>query len=234
MSRFVLCLSLLAATAGFAQSAEPPPLVPAEESTAQPAPRGEVFPREHREGTEYAVRFAGRLILQPPAGILAGSLVGLGGVFPAFIIGVMACESRPTNASRSSCLDTALYTGFGVGASLGAGLGVLGMGYLLKGEARTGAVMAGALAGSALATALLITSDRRDTKDHLMLLVLAPTAGATLLYALSDAFFPELSRAVAPGRGDTPQSDEDEYVRVLPMLTPTLSGGIVGGLIGRF
>lgn len=212
-SRLVLCLSLLAAT------------------SAQPAPRGEVFPREHREGTEYAVRFAGRLILQPPAGIVAGSLVGFAGLLPAFIIGVPVCESRPTSASRSSCLDTALYTGFGVGASLGAGLGVLGMGYLLKGEARTGAVMAGAVAGSALGAAFLLTYDRRDTKDHLMILVLAPTAGATLLYALSDAFFPEPSRPLSRDRKEQP---EDEYVRVLPMLTPNRTGGIMGGLVGQF
>jgi hypothetical protein len=231
MTRLMLCLALLVTTAGFAQNAEPSPPAPAEETPAQPAPRGEVFPRERSWGTGEAVLFAGRLILQPPAGILAGALVGLGGVYPAFVIGVMACENRPDSKSRNSCLETALYTGFGVGASLGAGLGVLGVGFLLGGEARPGAVMAGALAGSALGAAFVLTSAGRDAKENLLLLLVSPAIGATVLYALSDAVFPEPSRVIPRDRDDKP---EDEYVRILPMLTPTATGGVVGGLVGRF
>jgi len=231
MTRLLLCLALLVTTTGFAQDAVPPPLVPAEEPPAQPAPRGEVFPRERSWGTGEVVRFAGRLILQPPAGILAGGLVGLGGVFPAFIIGVMSCENRPDSKSRNSCLDTALYIGFGVGASLGAGLGVIGMGFLLGGEARSGVAMAGALAGSALGAALVLTSADRSAGNNLFLMVLSPSIGATLFYALSDAFFPEPSRVPPRGRDDKPK---DEHVRVLPLLTPTATGGLVGGLVGRF
>lgn len=231
MTRLLLCLSLLVATAGFAQNAEPSPPAPAEETPSQPVPRGEVFPGERSWGAGEAVRFAGRLILQPPAGILAGTLVGVGGVFPAFVIGVLACETRPDHASRTSCLETALSTGFGVGASLGTGLGVIGVGYLLGGEARSGAVMAGALAGSALGAAFVLTSADRSDKDNLVLWVVSPAIGATLLYALSDAFFPEPSRVIPRDRDDKP---EDEYVRVLPLLTPTARGGIVGGLVGRF
>lgn len=232
MPRLMLCLALLVTTAGFAQSAEPSPPAPAEEAPAQPAPRGEVFPRERSWGKGDVVRFAARLILQPPAGVLAGTLVGFGGVFPAFIIGAMECKNRPDHASRSSCLDTALYTGFGVGASLGAGLGVIGMGFVLGGEARSGVVMAGALAGSALGAAYILTLDERDARNNLWLLLVSPTIGATLLYALSDAFFPEPSRVLP--RDLDEKKPKDEYVRVLPLLSPTATGGIVGGLVGRF
>jgi hypothetical protein len=92
--------------------------------------------------------------------------------------------------------------------------------------------MAGALAGSALGVALVLTSADRSAENNLFLMVLSPAIGATLFYALSDAFFPEPSRVLPRDRDE--KKPKDEYVRVLPLLTPTATGGVMGGLVGRF
>jgi hypothetical protein len=161
-------------------------------------------------------------------GLLAGAVGGFAGAIPGFIIGILACDGPPY---RGPCLDNYTLTGFGITSTLGAGLGVMGIGYVLGGEARTSAVMAGAAAGSAFGVALMVFSANSSLKDIAPYLVVGPALGATLLYTLSDAFFPEPARAIAPTRKVDP---EDEYVQVLPMLTPTRTGGVLAGLVGRF
>lgn len=238
MTRLALCLTLLAATAGFAQNAEPspPPLTPAEEpapeaAPATPAPQGELIPQHQRENHWSAGRFAGQLFLMPPAGVLAGSVGAFAFAVPAFIVGFFACEGNGTLGIDSDCLNTVTYISAGVGASLGAGLGVMGAGYILGGRARLGAVMGGAMASSAVMVLAVLSTSERDFDAHALYFLGAPVLGATVIYLLSDAFFPDPTRVPAPDRKPDP---EDEYVRVLPMLTPTLTGGVMGGLVGRF
>ncbi len=119
--------------------------------------------------------------------------------------------------------------------SLGAGLGVVGVGYLLGGKARVGATLGGALAGSLVSGIMFFLSERQELGNAIPFLLVWPTLGATLVYALSDAFFPEPTRSVAPaGKDKNKAREEDEYVRVLPMVSATRTGGIIGGFIGRF
>jgi len=61
-------------------------------------------------------------------------------------------------------------------------------------------------------------------------LLVGPAVGATLVYAFSDAFFPDPSRRIAPAR----KEEVDEYARVLPMVSTTRTGGVIAGLVGRF
>lgn len=231
MTRLVLCLALLAATAGLAQNAEPspPPLPPAE---APPAPQGELIPHQPQDRPWSAGRFAGQLFLLPPAGVLAGGVGGFAFAVPAFIVGFFACEGNGSLGIDSDCLNKATFISAGIGASLGAGLGVMGAGYLLGGRARLGAVMAGGMASSALIVLAVLSTSSRDFGGSGPYFLAVPALGATLMYLLSDAFFPDPSRVPNPEQRKPPS--EDEYVRVLPLLTPTLTGGVMGGLVGRF
>lgn len=230
LPRLVLCLSLIAATGGFAQGSELPPLVPAGEAPTQPAPHGEVFPREQKEEAWDAARFAGRLILQPPAGVLLGGVAGIASAIPVYVIAVLVCEGSIFGSTRSVCFESLFFSGVGLSASIGAGLGVVAVGYLLDGRARVGAAMGGALVGSAVGAAIPLLSGKEP--ESAVPFMLAGTAlGATLFYALSDAFFPDPTRAIAP---DGKDEDEDEYAWVLPMVSTTRTGGIMGGLVGRF
>jgi hypothetical protein len=235
MRPLVLCLALLTATAGFAQNAEPspPPLTPADAPPpeAAPAPQGELIPQQQRENHWSAGRFAGQLLLLPPVGVLAGGVGGFAFALPAFIVGFLACEGNGTLGTDSDCINKVTYISAGVGASLGAGLGVMGAGYILGGRARLGAVMAGAMAGSAITVLAVLSTTERDFEGSALYFLAAPVLGATVVYLLSDAFFPDPTRVPA---SDRKPAHEDEYVRILPMLTPTLTGGVLGGLVGRF
>jgi hypothetical protein len=234
LPRLVLCLSLLASAKGLAQGAEElPPLVPSGESPEQPASGDEVIPREQEDDGAEAVRFAGRLLLQPPAGILAGAAGGIVGFFPVFGFSAVVCDVIRRGELDTDCVGVLTYAGTALSVALGAGLGVMGAGYLLDGRARLGAVLFGALAGSAVGGAL---ARSRGTGlldgETIILLWAGPVIGATLGYALSDVLFPDPSRRI---RAVPPASeDEDEYALVLPVIGTTRTGGIIGGLAGRF
>jgi hypothetical protein len=233
LPRFVLCLSLLTATAGFAQDSKVPPSAP-EES----APRDEIFPREQKEDTWDAARAAGRLLLQPPAGILAGALGGLVGIYPVFGLSFVFCDAIHDGSKATDCALLLTYAGTALSVSIGAGLGVLGVGHLLDGKARFDATIAGALAGSAVGAVIGLSSGL-NVYEMAPLLLLGPVLGATLLYALSETYFPDPKRLAAPARKDKDKDkDEDEYgdgyACVLPMVSTTRTGGIIGGLVGRF
>jgi hypothetical protein len=143
------------------------------------------------------------------------------------VLSIIVCE-LVLDTTGTKCLEVATYSGAAVGASFGAGLGVMAVGYLLDGKARTSATLGGALMGSAMGATIGLLSGM-DIVETSALLLVGPVVGATLLYTLSDAFFPETTRKVAPARKEV-----DEYARVLPMVSTTRTGGIIGGLVGRF
>jgi MFS family permease len=127
------------------------------------------------------------------------------------------------------CFETLFTSGVGLATSIGAGLGVVAVGYLLDGRARVGATIAGALAGSVVGAAIALSTDKGSDALPPFLWV-GPVLGATLVYALSDAFFPDPTRIIAPDE----KEEEDEYARVLPMISTTRTGGIIGGIVGQF
>lgn len=243
LPRLVLCLSLLAATAGLAQDSTdaPPagtaqadapvqsPLISAGESPEQAAPPDEDLPREQEGGVGGGLRFAGRLLLQPPAGILAGAVVGAVGIYPSFAYSLLSCEALFDGGKATDCVIIATYSGIALSVSIGVGIGVAAVGHLLDGRGRFGAALGGALGGSAVGAAIGLLSSEDDLIKMSSYLVVGPVVGAMLLYGLSDAFFPGPTRPVAPAR-----KGEDEYARVLPMVSTTRTGGIIGGLVGRF
>jgi hypothetical protein len=155
------------------------------------------------------------------------------GVYPSFAFSAVICEVI-LDTEGTTCLELLTYSGTALSVSIGAGLGVLGVGHLLGGRARFGATIAGALAGSALGLVIGLASGG-DLIDTAPLLLVGPALGATLLYALSDASFPDPRRPAAPARRDKDEDEyEDEYALVLPMVSTTRTGGIIGGLVGRF
>jgi len=172
---------------------------------------------------------AGRTLLQPPAGLLTGIAGGFVGAFPSFTLALIGCEAI-LDTSGTECLEVATYSGTAVSASIGAGLGVMAVGYLFDGRARTGATLGGALLGSGLGATIALVSDMGIVEMSALLLV-GPALGATVFYALSDAYFPDPTRRVAPTRKE---KEEDEYARVMPMVSTTRTGGIIGGIIGQF
>jgi hypothetical protein len=240
--RLVLCLSLVAATEGFAQRADAPPhsgqapvaetvqppLVPAE-PPAQPPPQGEVFPREQKEAPRSTAKFAGRLLLQPPAGLLFGGVGAAASLIPVYAISVLICEGSIFGSTHSTCFETLFTSGVGLATSIGAGVGVVAVGYLLDGRARVGATIAGALVGSVVGGVIALSTGK-ESVDLAPFLWVGPVLGATLVYALSDAFFPDPTRIIVPDE----KEEEDEYARVLPMISTTRTGGIIGGIVGRF
>lgn len=149
------------------------------------------------------------------------------GFFPSLAISIIACEAI-LDSPGTECWEVATYSGTALSVSIGAGLGVMAVGYLLDGKARFGATLGGALGGSVLGLAIGLSSGRKllETAPYLFV---GPILGATFFYTLSDAFFPETTRTVAPAR-----KEADEYARVLPMVSTTRNGGIIGGLVSRF
>jgi hypothetical protein len=158
---------------------------------------------------------------------LTGAVGGFAGFFPSFGLSVIVCE-LVLDKTGTKCLEVGTYAGTALSASIGTGLGVMAVGYLLDGRARTGATLGGALMGSALGLTIGLAAGM-DFLELSPLLLVGPAVGATLLYALSDAFFPDPTRTVAPARKEV-----DEYARVMPMVSTTRTGGIIGGLVGRF
>lgn len=242
LSRLLLCLSLLVATAGLAQDSKAPPpagdaptdasvsppLVPAGESPQQPVSPDEAWPREEQDDSERAAGVAGRTLLQAPASILGGAVVGFVGIYPSFAFSFVACEVLFEGGKATDCAIAGTYSGTALSVSIGSAIGVMAVGRLLDGRGRFGAALGGALLGSALGTAIGLGSDM-DLVELSALLFVGPAVGATLFYAFSDAFFPDLTRPVAP-----PRKEVDEYARVAPMISTTRTGGIIGGLVGRF
>jgi hypothetical protein len=234
LPRLVLYLSLLVSGTGLAQGSEElPPLVRGGESPEQQAPSDEVIPREQDDDGEGAARRAGRFLLQPPAGLLAGAVGGAVGFLPALAYSAVFCDLIRDGTSATDCTYALAFSGTALSVSIGAGLGVMGVGHLLDGKARFGAVLGGAMLGSAVAGAIARQNGWALLDLETMgLLWIAPVIGATLAYAVSGAYYPDPTRrirAVPPA-----PKDEDEYVQVLPMFGPTQTGGIIGGLAGRF
>jgi hypothetical protein len=160
---------------------------------------------------------------------LTGAVGAFAGFYPSLILSVIFCEVVIDKTS-SKCYEVGTYSGTALSMAIGTGLGVMAVGYLLDGKARTGATLGGSLMGSAIGLTIGLSAGM-DLLEMSPLLLGGAVVGATFLYALSDAYFPDPTRRIAPARKE---KAEDEYARVLPMISTTRAGGIIGGLVGRF
>lgn len=223
----LLYLLLLASSTAFAQAAAevtPPPLAPATESPAGPAPRGQVFPREEqkeeRAGSSLSV---GRLVLQLPAGVLVGAGLGAVGYVLAVVV-LVGDWLFLDEALFKGHEGSVLIAGTALGAAMGAGLGVGAVGALMKGRGQLRAALLGAFLGGGLALGLAWGLDASGRTAVIGGLVCS-SLGATVAYAISEALAPERTGTIA---------DEYASLSVLPMLGSTRSGGVLAGLVGRF
>jgi hypothetical protein len=191
----------------------PPPLVPApaapQEEPSEEPPWGEIIPREPRRDSWWG----GRMALE----LLGGSLLG----FVGFVPGAYVMINGDIHGNE---------TQFGVGLSLtgigltaGATFGVVGAASLLGGEGRFLPTLAGSglgLVGGMLAALAL---GPQIGEAAFLALIMGPPIGALIGY--------EYSHAKALESGPAPTASAP---RVMPLVTVTPRGGILGGLVGRF
>jgi hypothetical protein len=229
LSSLVLWLALLAPLEGFAQAPEDaPPAASAspEESPAPPlvpAPEAAVFPRELETEDPNATFLIPRLILQPPAGFILGGVVGYASVVPLFLLSLPFCEGSIIDGSSDTC-ENLIYVGMATSAALGAAVGVTAIGKLLDGRGTFWATALGALLGTASAATIGFTIEPR-TAVFAGVILAGSALGATTGYAISELYAPAPTRP-APRAGSG--------VSVIPVVSATRTGGLMGGLVGRF
>jgi hypothetical protein len=153
-------------------------------------------------------------------GGVGGALLGVTG----FLGGVLAGGCSLADGCFSAGEDIALYGTAISGYTLGTTLGVYWAGVAMKGHGSFWAAFAGGALGAAAASAFAFGTDT----DHGFLAVMAaPAIGAVIGFELSAAFAepePEPARPLRFMAG----------VQAVPVLTVAPSGGILGGLAGRF
>ncbi len=198
----------------------PPPLVPApgepeeatEASGEEPAgepPQGEIIPREPRRDQW----IGGRVALE----LLGGSLIGFVGLLPGAYLSIRGISSESSDQ---------FFTGLAVmavGLSTGASLGVVGAGGLVGVEGRFLPTFAGAGLGMGAGLLLALTIGPTVGEIAFIPMLAAPIIGAIVGYEFSHA------RALA-----TEPAPTETAPQVMPLVTVTPRGGILGGLVGRF
>jgi hypothetical protein len=248
--RLVLCLTLLVSSLGSAQTEEeeewspytptqpapalPPPLVPADPPPPPVAPeppepsrpsraRGEIIPREllpERARTESS---ALRLVGAPFAGII-GSAGGAmaGAIVSGFVLLPFCVRHLNDLESNPGCLIA--FSSFGaLGATLGASGIVYAVGEMFGGRGRFLPSLLGGLVGTTLGAVSGTVS------QNVLVLVLGlgigPIIGAVVGYEVSHSLEPPVSKP--PGR-------RGSGFEVVPIVSATPRGGLLGGLAGRF
>ncbi len=238
--RLVLVLALLTPLAGFAQSTEDapptapaageeapaPPLVPAPEDAAGPSPQGQVFPREQQLEEERGATFlVPRLVLQPPAGFVLGGALGYASIYPLLLLSFPICKGSFSEGPSGRACELGLSAGIGVSAALGAAMAVTAVGRLLHGRGRFWHTALGALLGIGAASTIALTTDLRDAV-FIATVLTGSALGATAGFAISESYFPVEPKQAAPRAG--------AGASVMPVVSTTRKGGILGGLVGRF
>ncbi|MDY7227354.1 hypothetical protein [Hyalangium rubrum] len=207
--------------AGYAQPADaptPPPLVtaPLEPQPQAPAPRGEIIPRRQVSGPEKADLMIPRVLLST----VLGSVASAGGVLGGGLVGLGLSQCA---AFEGDCNEPAMVVPMLLGAWGLSSLTVYGIGSVLNGEGGLLPTFLGGAVGTGMGAIFLVTD---NGPTPLWLLALAgPAIGAIVGFEFSHASFePAL-----------PQTLHDRSsIQVVPVLGMTPSGGVLGGLSGRF
>jgi hypothetical protein len=198
----------------------PPPLVPAsgepEEAAPDEVPRGEIIPNDGD-----SVRGSDSRSVRVPVGILLGTVGGAVGAIPGTVL--MASAICFDGCSGE---DEAVYVGFVLaiaGVITGTAATVNWMGDVMDGQgsfwpAALGALLGtlgGGIAGAAVAAVAGLAG--------LIPVILGPAVGAVIGYELSHSGAVE---AAAGGVASRP--------RLVPLVTVSPRGGLIGGLAGTF
>jgi hypothetical protein len=224
LALLLLVLSMLAPLQGLAQT--PPPLVPAptpetpyapeaENPGAAGLPADELIPRERTPSESLGLKIP-RIILE----VLGGSALGLIAGIPG---GLILAEAA---FSSGSTVGTIVGGGLAVaGLSFGSALGIKGLGSLLDGEGRFLTTLAGASVGGlgALGLALIVALVGGPGELGIIPVLIAPIVGGIIAF--------ESSHANALQERSAQSSST---ASVVPVISVSPRGGVIGGLAGRF
>jgi hypothetical protein len=183
-----------------------------------------VFPRELETEDPSATFLVPRLILQPPAGFVLAGAVGYASIVPLFLLSLPFCAGDILEGSSDNTCENLIYTGMATSAAFGAAVGVTAVGKLLNGRGTFLPTVLGALLGTASAATIGFTADP-NTALFVAVVLAGSALGATTGYAISEIYAPAPTRP-APRAGSG--------VSVMPVVSATRTGGLIGGLVGRF
>ena len=228
----LLLLSLLLPLSSRAQAPEPgpaqatpPPLITAPEQPAPEAPptteapagstvpEGELIPREHTPGAKKT----GRVFYQ----FLGGTGATLGAMLLGF--GILALDDDNCLGSSSCDYNTLVYSvgvaGLGILAATPTVVWLIGKRYDDRG--RFFPTLAGTALGIGAAVLSIATFHESVSREvNVMLTILWPSLITMVVHEYTRAPEPTVSASAGP--------------RVLPVLSMSRHGGIVGGLMGAF
>ncbi|WP_224363302.1 hypothetical protein [Hyalangium versicolor] len=231
-ARLVLCLTVLASSPAFAQTADdrpvaspetspsPPPLIPAHEASPPESPEGESIPYRYRPA-QVDRNSTRRLVFETLAGAGTGFVAGIAGAFAGFLLVENECDDADCAVPVLGAMS--------LGIVVGTPLGVYGVGRAMDGHGQYWASLAGTGVGSLVGLGLAygFALLRADALVLISLFV-GPLAGAVMGYEISDSS--ERAKAQVPAS----PSPVSSGVRYVPMLSVTRSGNVLGGIVGQF
>ncbi|MCP3140894.1 hypothetical protein [Pyxidicoccus xibeiensis] len=189
-----------------------PPLVPAPEHV-EPEPLAPPKPTPTREEKGGGMPTLPRIVLETLAG---GAGMVVGGLLGAFLgIATSDCAILEGDCSSTGVLALA-------GMSLGATSATYATGTWMKGEGS----LLGSFIGGALGTCaglLIVGSNGPDEAAGAIALFSLPAIGAVAGYELGRFAQPDTGFSLTEGR-----------VRLMPAVSASPGGGVMGGLVGRF
>jgi hypothetical protein len=234
--RLALLLCLILPMSGLAQdstapeepvpSVSPPPLIPAPPEPPKPsdtpgapedAPRDELIPREW-DSESVSSPTAPRLFLE----ILGGTVGGSVGIIPGglLVLSALCLDGCDEGAETRAILGLALGL---TGLAGGTALGIVGGARLVHGEGGYWPTVAGSGVGTLVGVTLGLVLASSIDEAALIPPIAGPIIGGMIGYELSHSNAEE-------GSPPSPASD----TRILPVISALPSGGILGGLVGRF
>jgi hypothetical protein len=225
LAPLLLVLSVLLPIRGLAQT--PPPLVPAPTEEEPYEPGAENSESEEGSWDEDSSRGGGpregfglrtgRITL----GFLGGSVLGIAAGIPGAILAVEGafCDGCESTGGFFAGVSLSF-----AGLTLGSALGIKGMGSLLGGEGRFLSTLAGTSLGGVSGLALgLIIGFAAGSELWIIPTLAGPIVGGIIAYELSHANALRENPALSSsGTG------------VIPVVSVSPGGGIIGGLAGRF
>lgn len=225
LALLLLVFSALLPVQGLAQT--PPPLVPAptmeepyepgaEDPESEGVPRDELIPREWPPPERLTLKVP-RIMLE----FLGGTVLGIAAGIPGAILAIEGafCESCESLGGFFAGASLSF-----AGLTLGSALGIKGLGSLLDGEGRFLTTLAGTSLGALGGLGLgLVIGWGAGSELWFIPILVGPLVGGIIAYEISHANF-RWEHAV-PG----PSGSE-----LLPVISVSPRGGIIGGLAGRF
>jgi hypothetical protein len=163
-----------------------------------------------------------RLISLPFTGAVTGMMGVILGTVPTAVVAIPFCVGADDFDSDPTCA-IAIGTGLSLSYSVGITLGVTLIGNRLGGQGDGVLTFLSALAGAALGSGIGIAT--QSTGALILGLSIGPLIGATMGYEISHTLNTQPLG---------PELQARSGFRVMPVISATPGGGILGGLAGRF